>query len=67
MKPKAQNVKGNLLALKKNTVSRLNNNQAKDINGGNYIPETCGYACTDCMSTLTSFAGCIPTKRIDIK
>jgi hypothetical protein len=67
MKLQTQDVKGNVLALKKSTVSRLNNNQIKDINGGNYIPETCGYVCTDCMSTLTSFAGCIPTRTIDIK
>ena len=59
MKLKKQN--GSKLSLNKSTIAKLHNSDMLKINAGYAIttddsgglPETCGYACTDCMSTLT--------------
>ena len=59
MKPNKTRLAGPVLSLKKTTVARLNSTLPAAAGGANRttagqdIPETCGYACTDCMSLLT--------------
>jgi hypothetical protein len=53
---------GKVLSLKKNTIAFLDKKQSNLVKGGGLdrtirdggggIPETCGYACGDCMSTM---------------
>lgn len=64
---KLSSKRGNTLSLKKTTIAILKNANNNAANGGAQqfgttggIPETCGYACGDCMSTLQSLIGCIP-------
>ncbi len=62
MKPTSNAKSKNPLVLKKSTVAHLAGHQAIAVNGGanevttkdGGIPETCGYACTDCMSTMNT-------------
>jgi hypothetical protein len=68
---KLNSKRGNTLSLKKNTIAHLNNAQTTLIRGGAVqvtgkqgIPETCGYACGDCMSTLNTLIGCFPAQTV---
>ena len=62
MKQNMRNANDKLLSLNKITIARLPKAQLGTIKGGEAlptlqnnaeIPESCGYACGDCMSTVT--------------
>ncbi len=74
MKPVKQNP-AKALSLTKSTVMRLNQVQSLQIKGGlageaittdgGGIPQTCGIACTDCMSSLQSLLCVTQTRTPD--
>jgi len=62
---KLESKRGRVLSLKKNTVAFLNKAQISHLKGGQKatdggLPQTCGYACGDCMSTLQTLLACVP-------
>ncbi len=71
---KLNSKRGNTLSLKKNTIAHLSSAQTSLIKGGAQqqttqggIPDTCGYACGDCMSTLNSLISCLPAPTVTLQ
>ena len=61
---KQESKSGNLLSLKKNTVTFLDKGQTSQLKGGQAIGggtgQSCGYVCGDCASSAQSLIACIP-------